>query len=86
MIDPFEDRSCSWMFVSKDKNKAVVFYYNKLARPNSGLRRLKLKGLDETKLYEVGDKIYSGKTLMRYGLYLPIYEKDFESVVWEINA
>ena len=86
LIDPFEDRSCSWMFVSKDKNKAVVFYYNKLARPNSGLRRLKLKGLDETKLYEVGDKIYSGKTLMRYGLYLPIYEKDFESVVWEINA
>ena len=86
LIDPFEDRSCSWMFVSKDKNKAVVFYYNKLARPNSGLRRLKLKGLDETKLYEVGDKVYSGETLMRYGLYLPIYEKDFESVVWEINA
>ncbi len=86
LISPFEDRSASYMYVSDDKEKAVVFYFNKLAKPNSEIRRLKLKGLNPDKVYEVEGKEYSGRTLMNFGLYLPEYEKDFESIVWEISA
>ena len=85
LINPFENRSASWMYVSEDKTKAVVFYYNKLAKPNSEIRRLKLKGLDEGKTYIVDNKEYTGRTLMNFGLYLPEYEKDFESRAWEIE-
>ena len=85
LINPFENRSASWMYVSEDKTKAVVFYYNKLAKPNSEIRRLKLKGLDEGKTYIVDNKEYTGRTLMNFGLYLPEYEKDLESRAWEIE-
>lgn len=85
LINPFESRSCSWMFVTKDKEEAVAFYYNKLAKPNSELRRLKFKGLDPNSIYSVRKKEYSGRTLMNYGITLPIYEKDFESEVYLIK-
>lgn len=85
LINPFESRSASWMYVTEDKTKAVVFYYNKLAKPNSEIRRLKLKGLCPDKVYMVEGREYTGRTLMNFGLYLPEYEKDFESRVWEIN-
>lgn len=85
LINPFEERSAAWMYVSESKEKAVAFYFNKLARPNSEIRRIKLKGLNPTVKYEIDGKVYSGSTLMNFGLYLPEYEKDFESIVWEIN-
>lgn len=86
LINPFESRSASYMYVTEDKKKAVVFYFNKLAKPNSEIRRLKLKGLCPDAAYIVDGTEYSGKTLMNFGLYLPEYEKDFESKVWEISA
>lgn len=85
LINPFESRSASWMYVTEDKSAAVVFYYNKLAKPNSEIRRIKLKGLYPNKIYTVEGREYTGRTLMNFGLYLPEYEKDFESRVWEIN-
>ncbi|MDO5397245.1 MAG: alpha-galactosidase [bacterium] len=85
LINPFENRSGAWMYVAEDKSKAVVFYFNKLARPNSEIRRIKLKGLDPVAKYTFEGRTYSGLTLMNFGLYLPEYEKDFESCVWEIN-
>ena len=86
LINPFDNRSCSWMFVDEDKNQSVIFYFNKLAKPNAELRRLKLKGLDENKIYLVDGKEYAGSTLMHFGLYLPENEKDFESKLWVIKA
>lgn len=85
LINPFESRSCAWMFVSKDQSEAAAFFYNKLAKPNSELRRIKFKGLDPNAIYSVRDKEYSGRTLMNYGIYLPVYEKDFESEVYLIK-
>lgn len=86
LMNPFEGRSAAWMFVTEDKRRAVVFYFNKLAKPNAELRRLKLKGLDENHKYSIDGRQYTGATLMNYGLYLPEYEKDFESLVWEIDS
>lgn len=86
LLNPFENRSAGWMFVSKDKSKAVAFYFNKLAVPHSPYRRLKLKGLDENRIYTVDGKQYNGSTLMNYGLWLPCDERDFESCLWEINS
>lgn len=86
LINPFDNRSGSWMFVNNDKSKAVVFYMNTLAIPNAPYRRLKLKGLDDNKLYTINDKQYTGSTLMNYGVWLPTDERDFESCVWELNS
>ena len=36
--------------------------------------------------HSVNGKEYTGSTLMNFGLYLPEYEKDFDSMVWEIQA
>lgn len=85
LLDPFSQRSCSWMFVSDDRKHAIVFYFNKLAVPNAPLRRLKLKGLVPKAVYKVDGKEYMGESLMNYGLSLPSDEKDFESKIWHID-
>ncbi len=86
LINPFENRSAAWMTVSEDKKRAAVFYFNRLAGPNAGQRFVRLKGLLPDMRYRIGDNVYSGSTLMNYGLPLPSYEKDFESMVWELEA
>ena len=50
---PFEGNEVSWMSVSEDKEEAIVGYYQMLAQPNMGFKRLPLKGLDPERRYEV---------------------------------
>jgi len=61
--------SCAWQFVSEDKTKALVTYVTILSS-NNPYRMLKLRGLDETKLYkeETSGIIYSGMALMKMGI------------------
>ncbi|MFC0523622.1 alpha-galactosidase [Pontibacillus salicampi] len=55
LISPFEgsQNETAWMVVSKDQTKALAGYYQILARPNDGFRRLPFKGLDPSKSYSV---------------------------------
>jgi alpha-galactosidase len=55
LVSPFEgDRDeAAWMSVADDARTAVVGYYNILNRPNHGLRRLRLRGLDPAATYRV---------------------------------
>jgi alpha-galactosidase len=88
LISPFEDDrdEAAWMSVADDARTAVVGHYSILNRPNSGPRRLKLRGLDPAASYRVsiwtaaaaaGDRedpptsiVLGGDVLMAAGLVL----------------
>ncbi|NJJ40028.1 alpha-galactosidase [Paenibacillus apii] len=53
LLSPFEGNEAAWIFVSEDGKEAAAFYYKILARPNSALRTLRLRGLDPRARYRV---------------------------------
>jgi alpha-galactosidase len=83
LLSPFDaNNQAAWMFVDKEKEEAVVFYYLLFARANNWFTKLRLAGLDREKLYQlVGtDKKYYGDELMQEGVIIdPKLEKDFSS-------
>ncbi|WP_270269917.1 alpha-galactosidase [Enterococcus lactis] len=70
LLSPFDDdNETAWMVVSHDKKTAIVAHYKTLNEVNAPYRRLKLKGLDNDGLYNVGqNSLRSGMELMRAGL------------------
>ncbi|MGL5368745.1 MAG: alpha-galactosidase [Cetobacterium somerae] len=64
LISPFEDKlnDAAWMVVNRDKTEAIVAKYKILSVPNSGYESLKVKGLDENKLYSIESLQIQGKT------------------------
>jgi alpha-galactosidase len=72
LLSPFESNEVSWMVVSQDKKEAMVGYYKVLAKPNDKYYRIKLKGLDPTKLYAIEgkDTTHYGDELMNIGIVL----------------
>ncbi|QUH31721.1 alpha-galactosidase [Vallitalea guaymasensis] len=50
---PFETNYAIWMVVSKDKEEAIVGYYQKLQESNKSLETIKLKGLEEQYMYHL---------------------------------
>ncbi|WP_067839593.1 alpha-galactosidase [Amphibacillus sediminis] len=69
---PFIANESAWMVVSKDRREAIVGYYQVLAQPNEGYKRIKLTGLNYDQLYviEGTDKTYYGDELMHIGIIL----------------
>lgn len=73
LLSPFEGNETSWMVVAPDKSEAIVGYYQSLNKVNGSWLRLRLKGLDADKLYEVTVDLSStgllNKEIMKaYGL------------------
>lgn len=70
LLSPFDDDNrTAWMVVSHDKKTAIVAHYKTLNEVNAPYRRLKLKGLDNDGLYNVGqNSLRSGMELMKAGL------------------
>ena len=68
LISPFEDNYCAWMSVSEDREKAVFAYYKILSEPNSGHRKVRLKGLDPDRLYYIDGREFYGSELMEIGV------------------
>lgn len=93
LINPFENASAAWMFVSEDKKEALVAFFQVLSEPNAPLRKLRLKGLAPESnylLYDAGDQdtrveIFGGDELMHVGLNLPIWKGDFRSRLYRIQ-
>jgi len=73
------------MYVSEDKNNALVYYVVKTARPSNEIKMLKLKGLDENVIYDVNGKTYSGKTLMHHGIMIESLENDGNNIIFKIQ-
>ena len=70
LLSPFDDdNQTAWMVVSHDKKTAIVAHYKTLNEVNAPYRRLKLRGLDNDGLYNVGqNSLRSGMELMKAGL------------------
>ncbi|GIO15638.1 alpha-galactosidase [Cohnella xylanilytica] len=89
---PFEGNESAWMFVSEDKETALVYYFQVMAVPNAPRRSLRLAGLDPDLEYEVRSgtseaaSIHGGDRLMQVGLPLAYRQKDYESGWFRLQA
>ncbi len=71
----------AWMYLSEDKNTAVVSVVTKKAVPNPPRKRIYLKGLDEKAVYEIDGKKYYGSVLMYAGIEYIDYA-DYDNVMF----
>ncbi|MDD7388326.1 MAG: alpha-galactosidase [Lachnospiraceae bacterium] len=81
-----EGKPDSWMVVSKNKEKALLFYVQVLARANVKSSFLRLQGLLPDRRYEIDGKVYSGDVLMHAGIRIPAMQGDFRSLLMEVKA
>ncbi len=100
LVSPYSGNHASTQFVSKDKNKAVVFAFDVYPRYGEKYVPVRLQGLDASKQYRVkeinmmpghnsslegNDRTFSGDYLMKYGLNLFTGNKLYSRVV-ELTA
>ncbi len=87
IISPFETDACSWSAVSKDKNHAVLGYYQPLVKPNAQIIRVQWQGLDPKANYRVKEsqKKYKGSYLMEVGLIIPELKGDYNSYIFTLE-
>ncbi|MFD1956070.1 alpha-galactosidase [Paenibacillus thailandensis] len=89
---PFEGNVSAWMFISEDKEEALVYYFQVMAVPNAPRRSLRLAGLHPELDYEVqsGDSghkpVLGGDRLMRLGLPLVFEQRDYVSGWFRLQA
>ena len=82
LMSPYKNNGTAWMFMSKEGNQVVLFYYRHLAKPNDIEPKIKLSYLDPEALYQLEDgRQLNGDTLMNFGLRLPKMTGDFDSVM-----
>ena len=83
LVSPYEGNHCAINYVSKDKQRAVLFAYDLHPRYKEPVMNVKMQGLDANKVYtiketnlmpgkesdlECNGKQYSGDYLMKVGL------------------
>ncbi|MBM7571940.1 alpha-galactosidase [Aquibacillus albus] len=92
---PFNEETnyTSWMVVSEDKTEAIVGYFQILASPNPGFKRLILQGLEADVEYRMDgtEETFYGDELMQAGLQLEKYfadrlTGDFTSVIFKLTS
>lgn len=86
LMNPYTSRAFCWMYVSEDRNDALLYYAVHSVRSCINPQRIQLKGLDENKHYSLNGKIYSGRTLMRYGIFLSENEVVDYNFIWELHS
>jgi alpha-galactosidase len=78
LVNGVPDTYDAFIFVTKDKSEALFTFVQILARPNYPVRRISLRGLDESAVYETGGKQYSGSALQNAGIEVAV-DGDFKS-------
>lgn len=77
MQSPYEGRYAAWICVNRERTEAIASCYRIWTEANQGFGQLRLRGLDERKLYEIevqgqtyenGCTEYSGSELMYAGI------------------
>lgn len=88
LLSPFEGNEAAWMFVSSGRKEAFVSFFRILAQANMPAARLRLKGLDESRKYQIDDtdQVCGGDELMYVGLKVPEPGRDFQSAVWRLRS
>ena len=73
----------AWQVVSKEKDEVLVTCIQVLGRPNYHSRRIKLKGLEKSKLYKniETEEVLSGSALMNAGINLTSLYGDFKGKI-----
>ena len=84
--DPYNTRHASWMYVSEDKKRALVYFIVSSMRPSNEIVYLKLKGLDPCNVYKIKGKKYKGSTLMNRGIMIDRSERYGDCVLFELDA
>ena len=84
---PYEENEVAWMFVSKDKKEAIVFYFRVLIEASAPYVTLKLAHLDETLEYQIANHVISGDALMNIGMYIdPKLHGDYATQAFILKA
>ncbi|MCT2910631.1 alpha-galactosidase [Weissella confusa] len=88
LIDPNKGNRGAWMFVSDDKNEALVFSFKLLSDGQPENEILKLVDLDPNKTYEnvVSGDEFGGDELMNAGIYEPNVFEDFSAIIYHFKA
>ena len=74
----------SWMVVSNDRDKALLFYVQVQAKANLKSRFIRLKGLSPEKIYILNGQEYTGDILMKVGVRISPEFGDFKSKILEL--
>ncbi len=86
LSDPFAAAYTAWMFVSKDRSRALLSVVMLEMHGNMTVSYVKLKGLDDTSVYrdtESGRRYY-GADLMEAGLPMPVEQKEYPAYQIEL--
>ena len=88
LINPYEGQDTAWITVSKDKNEAIFMMTRALHQPATNPPLVKLRGLDEDKVYTVVEtgEVYTGSELMNLGLSVRMGWGDSFSISWTLKA
>ena len=97
LLSPYTNKRTAMMYVSEDKDNAVVFSYLLKKSINGNTQPLILKGLDPKKNYKLTEvnkmpgsyswftplegKVYTGEFLMKYGLRFTMYNEYDSKVI-----
>lgn len=97
LVSPYDESRAVLMYVNTEKNKAVLFSYTLNPRYGEFFQKVRLQGLDATKMYKVEEtninlrqtfmesgKVFSGDFLMKVGLEVSA-NNSLNSVVLEIT-
>jgi alpha-galactosidase len=85
--NPYDGNFFTEMLVSKDKSEAIICTYRRNAVANPEIKRIRLRGLDKNKIYEISEReiVASGTTLMNAGLVVHFKNEDFTSLVYHVK-
>jgi alpha-galactosidase len=90
LVSPFDNQwYCSWMFVARDKLRAVVNIVQMISRTLPPLTIIKLKGLLPGHMYNISrypERVFSGAALMNAGICLPFEYGDGLAWQYEVLA
>ena len=87
LSNPYKDEEAAWMFVSKNRETALVEIVMQEIHGNMNVNYVKLKGLKEEAIYEnvqTGEKYY-GSALMNGGIPIPIKMGEYQAYQIELR-
>ncbi len=86
LSDPFTAAYTAWMFVSKDRSRALLSVVMLEMHGNMTVSYVKLKGLDAASVYRDAEsgRRYFGADLMAAGLPMPVEQKEYPAYQIEL--
>lgn len=87
LTDPFSDACAAWMFVSEEKDRALVSVVMLETHGNMTVSYVKMQGLDAESVYRDIDsgRCYYGADLMAAGLPMPVELKEYPAYQIELR-